>query len=78
MGTDLAGQHRGCEERLIESLSLREELVLEKVQCLANHAMHYSGSVEALQNRVQRCMFLFLVLPLYGMGTSLSFFYKNI
>jgi hypothetical protein len=78
MGTDLAGQHHGCVERLIESLSLREELVLEKVQCLPNHAMHYSGSVEALQNRVQRCMFLFSVLPLYGMGTSLSLFYKNI
>lgn len=50
MGTGLAGQHRGCEERLLESLPPRG--AFEKATaCLANHAVqaYYLGDpVEAL------------------------------
>jgi hypothetical protein len=38
----MKNMHHGCEERILKSLPLREELALEKVQCPANHVAHYS------------------------------------
>jgi hypothetical protein len=66
MGTGLAGQHRGCEERLLESLPPRG--AFEKATaCLANHAVQayiiWGIPWKRFHNRVERCL-----CPVVGSG----------
>lgn len=64
MGTDLAGQHRGCEERLLESLPPERSKKPRRVWLIMPCIIR--DSLEALRNCVERCLFLFLVPAGWG------------
>jgi len=71
MGTDLAGQHRDCEERLARELAAEERSKRRLRRVWLIMPCIIRDPVAAIHNRrVERCLFLFLVPA--GMGGEIQ------